>query len=357
MSSVIGDKIKLCIFGESHGEAIGCVVDGLPAGFKIDTDKIYLDLLRRAPGRDSISTSRAEKDIPKIVSGLQGGVTTGAPLTAIIENTDVKSDSYKSIENIPRPSHGDYPAYIKYGDNYDYRGGGHLSGRLTAPLVFAGALAKQLLSERGVHIGAHLVRVGSVTDTSFDMLSVDEALISRLTDGGFPVIDENCERLMKEEIERCKAEGDSIGGEIECAAVGLPVGIGEPMFDSLESRLSHMLFSIPAVKGVSFGLGFSFTQKRASQVNDEYEIKDGKIALLSNNNGGIVGGMSTGAPLIFRVAIKPTPSISLPQRSVNLKTMRIETLTVSGRHDACIAPIAVPAIEAAAAFTLLDMIL
>ncbi|MCR5207413.1 MAG: chorismate synthase [Eubacterium sp.] len=357
MSSVTGNKLKLSIFGESHGEAIGCVIDGLPSGLKLDFEKIYKDLERRAPGRDKTATARYEKDIPRVLSGTLNGVTTGAPLAAVFENENTKSGDYDNMLKVPRPSHSDYPAYVKYGGNNDIRGGGHFSGRLTAPLVFAGAVAKQLLAERGITVGAHIKQIGSVKDTPFDYNRVDKSLLDSLTSKSFSVTDGGAEEKMRLEIEKYRAGSNSVGGEIECAAIGLPVGLGGNIFDTVEGKLSALLFSIPAVKGVQFGLGFGFKEADGETVNDGYEIKDGKVSLLKNNNGGILGGMTSGAPLIVSVAIKPTPSIARPQPSVNLETMENETLVISGRHDPCIVPRAVPVVEAAVALGLADMIM
>ena len=356
MSSVIGEKIKLSVFGESHGEAIGCVIDGLDGGIRLDLERIYKDMQRRAPGKDKTATPRLEKDIPKIISGVVDGATTGAPLAMIIENTNTKSGDYENIMTVPRPSHSDYPAYVKYSGNNDVRGGGHFSGRLTAPLVFAGAVAKQALESKGITVGAHIKRVGSVTDSGFELNNITKEELLRLTESSFSLLDEEKEGKMRAEIEKYRLDGDSVGGEIECAAIGLPVGLGSNMFETVEGRLSKILFGIPAVKGVQFGLGFGFCESCGSKVNDGYEIKDEKVALLSNNNGGVLGGMTSGAPLVLSVAIKPTPSISKPQKSVNLKTMENAELTVSGRHDPCIVPRAVPVVEAAVAFGLLNII-
>ena len=357
MSSAIGKNIKLSIFGESHGEAIGCVIDGLPSGVKLDFDKIYKDMARRAPGKDLSSTPRLEKDIPKVLSGVLDGVTTGAPLAMIIENTNVKSGDYKNIMNVPRPSHSDYPAFVKFGGNNDVRGGGHFSGRLTAPLVFAGAVAKQVLKEKGITVGAHIKRIGGVTDSKLDFNSVTAAELEALSDKAFSVLTPETEMRMRDEIEKYRMAQNSVGGEIECFAVGLPVGLGGNMFDTVEGTLSPLLFGIPAVKGVQFGLGFDFAKANALEVNDGYEVKDGNVSLISNNNGGVLGGMTSGAPLALSVAIKPTPSISSPQKSINLETMENEVLEIKGRHDPCIVPRAVPAVEAAVALGLLDLIL
>lgn len=357
MSSVTGENLKLSIFGESHGEAIGCVIDGLPAGMQLDMQRIALEMGRRAPGKNKTATPRVEQDTPHILSGVLEGVTTGAPLAMVIENTNTRSGDYEKLRQVPRPGHSDYPAYVRYGGYNDIRGGGHFSGRLTAPLVFAGAVAKQFLAGKGITVGAHILRIGSETESSFTEQAPDELLLERLTDGRFPVRDEAAGKRMKEEIEKYRTAQDSIGGVIECAVLGVPVGVGGNMFSTVESKLSAMLFGIPAVKGVAFGLGFGFGESCASQVNDEYEIRDGKVGLLSNNNGGVLGGITTGAPIIFSVAIKPTPSIAKPQRSVNLETMENEVLEIKGRHDPCIVPRAVPVVEAAAALTVLDLLL
>lgn len=357
MSSAIGDKIKLSIFGESHGEAIGCVIDGLPAGIKLDLDKIYLDMARRAPGKDKTSTPRLEKDEPHILSGVIGNVTTGAPLCAVIQNTNTKSGDYSNLMTVPRPSHSDYPAYVKYSGYNDIRGGGHFSGRLTAPLVFAGAAAKQILAQKGVTVGAHIKQIGGVRDALADYNDISVELLKKLSSSCFSLIDENVESDMRKEIEKARLNLDSVGGIIECFAVGLPVGVGGNMFDTVEGKLASILFGVPAVKGVEFGLGFGFADKNASDVNDEYEIKDGNVATLTNNNGGVLGGMTNGSPIAVSVVIKPTPSISKKQRSVNLQTMQNEELEIHGRHDPCIVVRAVPVIESAVALGLLDLMM
>ncbi|MBQ7741090.1 MAG: chorismate synthase [Eubacterium sp.] len=356
MSSVIGERLKVSVFGESHGRAIGCVIDGLESGIKLDMDAIRLDMARRAPGKDKTATPRLEKDDFIILSGVLDGVTTGAPLAMIIENKNVKSGDYDNMLKVPRPSHSDYPAYVKYGGHNDISGGGHFSGRLTAPIVFAGALAKQALKEKGIAVGAHIKSIGSVSDESFELNGITERELISLSSKSFSLIDEKKEEEMRAEIERYRKEQNSIGGIIECAAVGVPAGVGGNMFDTVEGTLSKILFGIPAVKGVEFGLGFDFAKANAAEVNDEYEINDGEIALKSNNNGGVLGGITTGAPIVLRVAIKPTPSISREQSSVNLETMQNEKLVISGRHDPCIVPRAVSVIEAAVAIGLLDLL-
>ena len=357
MSSVIGDKIKLSIFGESHGEAIGCVIDGVPAGIKIDMNAVYKDMQRRAPGKDKTATPRLEKDIPHILSGMLDNITTGAPLAMVIENTNTKSGDYSNLMTVPRPGHSDYPAYVKYGGNNDIRGGGHFSGRLTAPLVFAGSVAKQILSQMGVTIGAHIKQIGSVCDAVSDLNKTDKSLLDTLSSSTFSLIDETKEQAMRDEIEKARLSLDSVGGIIECFAVGLPVGLGGNMFDTVEGKLASVLFGVPAVKGVEFGIGFGFADKRASEVNDQYEIKNGRVATLSNNNGGVLGGMTDGAPLSVSVAIKPTPSIAKKQKSVNLLTMENAELEIHGRHDPCIVVRAVPVIECAVALGLLDLMM
>ena len=357
MSSIIGNNIRLSVFGESHSQGIGCVIDGLPAGIKLDFDRINSEMARRAPGKDKTSTQRKEADIPQILSGVLDGITTGAPLAVLIENTNTKSSDYKNLEFIPRPSHSDYPAFVKYGGNNDIRGGGHFSARLTAPIVFAGAIAKQLLAEKGIAIGAHIKRIGAVCDECFDYNNISSELLSSLSSKNFSIIDESAEEKMRAEIEKYRLEGNSVGGEIECAATGLPVGIGANIFDTVESKISSFVFGVPAVKGIQFGMGFDFAKQNGAAVNDGYEIRDGRVCLLSNNNGGILGGMTSGAPIVFSVAMKPTPSISTPQKSVNLKTMQNEELVIKGRHDPCVAVRAVPVIEAAAALAILDLMM
>lgn len=357
MSSVLGNKIKLSVFGESHGNAIGCVIDGLPNGIKLDFDEINREMARRAPGKDKTATPRKESDIPHILSGVLNDTTTGAPLAVMIENTNTRSGDYGNLMTVPRPSHSDYPAYVKYNGNNDVRGGGHFSARLTAPIVFAGAVAKQILKAKGVAIGAHINQIGSVRDDSFDKNSISENQLEILVNKQFAVINDEKEAEMRAAVEAARIEGNSIGGVVECAAIGLPVGLGGNMFDTVESRLSAALFGVPAVKGVQFGAGFDFAGMLGSEANDGYEIKDGRVALVSNNNGGVLGGMTSGAPIVFSVVLKPTPSISLPQKSVNLQTMENETLVVKGRHDPCVVPRAVPVIEGITAVVLLDLMM
>ena len=357
MSSTLGENIKLSVFGESHGAAIGCVIDGLPAGKALDLQLIQKEMDRRAPGRDKSATARKEPDSPRILSGVLNGVTTGAPLAMVIENTNTKSGDYANLKFIPRPGHSDYPAYIKYSGFNDIRGGGHFSGRLTAPLVFAGAVAKQLLADKGITVGSHILQIGSVFDTAFDKNNISAERLKELSSGFFKTISAEKEQEMRAVIEEARLCGDSVGGVIECAAVGLPAGIGSNMFSTVEGRLSYALFGIPAVKGVQFGAGFGFADMRGSQANDPYEVKDGAVRLKTNNNGGVLGGITNGAPLVFSVAVKPTPSVSVAQDSVDLKTLKNEKLVVKGRHDPCIVPRAAAVVEAVCAFTLLDMMM
>ena len=338
MSSSIGDNIKISVFGESHGEAIGCVIDGLPSGVKLDTDKIYKDMSRRAPGKDKTATPRLEKDIPHILSGVLDGVTTGAPLAMVIENTNTRSKDYDKLKDLPRPGHADFTAWVKYKGANDHRGGGHFSGRLTAPLCFAGAVCMQILERRGIHIGAHVTRIAGIEDRRFDPLGESEATFASLREEKLPVLTKDIGEKMEAAILAAKAEGDSVGGIVECMVTGLPVGLGDPFFDSLESELSHMMFSIPAVKGIEFGDGFALAAMKGSAANDGMHWAEGKVETKTNHNGGILGGISGGNPVIFRLAIKPTASIGKPQLTVNLAERKDTLLTIGGRHDPCIIP-------------------
>ena len=356
MKSSIGESIKLSVFGESHSEAIGAVLEGLPAGKIIDFDYILSQMERRAPGRDNTTTNRKEDDIPEIISGVLNGVTTGAPLTLIIKNKDHISKNYDNLKNMPRPSHSDYAAYMKYNGFNDVRGGGHFSGRLTAPIVAAGAICRSILKEYGITVGGHIFNIGNVTDRQFDPVNVSAKELDALSSRYFSVIDSNCETEMRKEIETARQELDSVGGSVELAAVGLPVGIGNPMFRGVENILSNIIYGIPAVKGVSFGEGFGYSVLRGSKANDSmcYD-ENGKVVCKTNHCGGITGGITNGMPLTVMVALKPTPSISMPQETVNLKTKTNETLVIEGRHDPCIVPRALPALEAALALGILDL--
>lgn len=356
MSSIWGNKLKLSIFGESHGEAIGVVIDGLPSGIELDLLYINKQMQRRAPGKNKLSTQRNESDSYHIISGYFEGKTTGAPLCAIIYNQDTKSKDYSILKTNMRPGHSDYPGYIKYLGFNDYRGGGHFSGRITAPLLFAGAVAMQILEiYKNIIIGSRIKSIYNIEDSN--LTNINKNSLQHLRGMDFPVISEEIGGLMQSEILKAKEQGDSVGGIIETFIINIPSGIGEPFFDSVESKLSHMIFSIPSVKGVEFGLGFNITGMRGSSANDPYFINDGEILTSSNNNGGVLGGITNGMPVVFRTAIKPTPSISILQETVNIKTMENSELQIQGRHDPCIVPRALPVIEGAAALVILDLIL
>lgn len=357
MSGVWGKNIKYSIFGESHGVGIGIIIDGLPAGIKLDFDMIKTEMDRRRPGRNNISSCRAEEDKLQILSGIFNDYTTGAPLCVLIENTDQHSRDYEKIKGLLRPGHADYTAYIKSKGYNDYRGGGHFSGRLTAPIVFAGAIAKQLLTAHNIKITSHIYKIGAKKDTAFKDINLDEKLIDNLSRSDFPVIEPSAKQEMIDIITAAKASKDSVGGIIEAAAFNLPAGLGSPFFDSLESTISHLVFSIPGVKGIEFGEGFDIAELKGSEANDQYYIRNGNITAYSNHNGGILGGISNGMPILFRTAFKPTPSIALQQKTVNIKTMENTTLNLEGRHDPCIVPRAIPVIEAVTAIGILEHVL
>ncbi len=356
MSSEFGKLLRVSVFGQSHGRAIGVVMDGLPAGEAIDQEELLAFLDRRKPGKSPLSTARKEADLPVFLSGLENGVTCGSPLCAVIQNGDQHSGDYKALEQKPRPGHADYTAYVKWSGQADMRGGGHFSGRLTAPLCVAGGIAKQILARRGVYVGAHLDHIGCLYDQSFPLHPAPE-LFAAIAAKPFPVIDDQAGERMQAEILRAREARDSLGGAIQCAAIGLPAGLGDPMFDGVENRLAAALFGIPAVKGVEFGAGFSAAKLSGSENNDPFLLKDGAVVTESNHAGGILGGITTGMPLTLRVAIKPTPSIARPQKTVDLGTMEETELTIQGRHDPCIAHRAVPVIEAVTATVLLDLLL
>lgn len=353
MASVYGRKIKVSIFGQSHSEAIGVVLDGLPAGLKLDLNRLRSFMKRRAPG-GSLATPRKEADEVEILSGLKEGRLCGAPFAAVIRNTNTRSEDYSGLNDAPRPGHADYSAQVKYGGAQDFSGGGHFSGRLTAPLCIAGAVCLQLLEERGISIGAHIERVGSVLDSRFDPVRVSKADFDRVLLNELPVLDAAKGAEMAELIERVRGEGDSIGGAVECAVLGLPAGVGEPMFEGLENLIAQAVFAIPAVKGLEFGSGFEGCGLKGSRNNDPFIVEDGRVRTKTNNHGGILGGISTGMPLIFRAGFKPTPSISRPQRTVSLSKMEETELVVKGRHDPCVVIRAVPVVEAAAAIAVFD---
>jgi chorismate synthase len=356
MSGNWGNKIKLSIFGESHGKAIGITINGIKPGIELDLDYINKEMARRAPGNSDISTPRKEVDSFDILSGYFNGKTTGAPLCAVIYNNNQHSKDYEKTKNLMRPSHGDFTGYVKYSNFNDYRGGGHFSGRITAPLVFAGAICKQILEERGIIIGSHVKSIGKISDTGFNMINIKEDTLKSLRNSKFPLLNKDMESDMREVILSAKRELDSIGGVIETAAINLPVGLGDPFFDSMESTLAHLLFSVPAVKGVEFGTGFDISKMMGSEANDEYYIEDDKIKTYSNNNGGILGGITNGMPLVFRVAIKPTASISRQQNTVDIEKRENAKIEIEGRHDPCIVPRALPVVESVTAIAIFELL-
>lgn len=357
MSGIWGNNLKVSIFGESHGSGIGITIDGLPSGFEIDIDKIMIEMGRRAPGKSSISTARKESDKPEILSGYFEGKTTGTPLCAMIRNGDTKSKDYGKLKDLMRPGHADYTGNIKYKGFNDYRGGGHFSGRITAPLVFAGAICKQILEEKGIFIGAHINSIANIKDKSFlDFAKIDKKDLLDFKNFEVPLINKEIEEDIRRVILETKAKGDSVGGTIECVVLGIEAGIGDPFFDSVESTLAHLMFSVPAVKGIEFGKGFEMANMNGSECNDEYYYEENKIKTKSNNNGGILGGITNGMPIIFKVAIKPTPSIIKEQQTIDIKNKQNTTLKIEGRHDPCIVQRALPVIEAVTAIALVDLI-
>ena len=384
MISSFGRKLKVSIFGGSHEPFVGVTIEGLPRGQKINMDMLQAFLARRAPGNNEFSTSRKEPDIAVVKSGLYEGVTFGPPLTIIIENKDAKSSDYSKFINVPRPAHADYTARIRYGDSVSMAGGGPFSGRMTAPLCIAGAIAIQALEKRGIKIGAHIFSIADIKDEPFDAVNVSNETLAALGRKEFPAISEKSARLMKEEILFARDAGDSLGGIVECCALGLPAGIGGAMYDGVESILAQIFFGIPAVKGVEFGVGFGASRLKGSENNDEFYFvensanittkndakgehdadsgensnhKNKTIKTRTNNHGGILGGITSGMPIIARVAFKPTPSISIEQNSVNFETGENTKLVIEGRHDPCVVVRAVPVVEAAMAVGLLDLIL
>ncbi len=355
--NTLGNKLRVTIFGQSHAPAIGCVVEGLPAGFAPDMEQAAAFLARRAPGQNAWSTSRKESDTPEILSGLVDGKTCGAPVAMAIRNSDQHSRDYSGLKRTPRPSHADYTALVKFGGSYDIRGGGQFSGRLTAPLCFAGALALQVLAGRGIFVGAHIAQIGQVWDKAPDFAHVDQEALAAVGRKPFPVFDGDAGDAMRQAIEEARLDGDSVGGVIRCFALGLPAGIGEPMFGGVENRLAAALFGIPAVRGVSFGDGFAAAAMRGSAHNDPFVMDGGRVSTRTNHAGGVLGGITTGMPLVVNIAVKPTASIAMPQDTVDLETKEPASLTIHGRHDPCIVPRAVPVAEAVAALTLLDMLM
>ena len=350
MSSIFsGTALRLSVFGQSHSEAIGMTLDGLPAGIPVDPEELQGFLNRRAPGQNDWSTPRREEDRPEFLCGLKDGRTCGAPLTAVIRNHNTRGKDYEQLRILPRPGHADYTAQVKYGGFQDYQGGGHFSGRLTAPLCVAGGILLQMLKRQGITVQARVLRIADVEDES--------PFASSVAEKQFPTVSDEAGLRMRKAISDARREGDSVGGIVECVIRGVPAGIGEPMFDGVENRIAQLMFAVPAVKGIEFGAGFAAAGMRGSENNDEFCLTEGQIRTRSNHAGGILGGITDGEEIVFRTAFKPTPSISRPQRSVNLETMREETLAITGRHDPCIVPRAVPVVEAAAAIALSDLIL
>jgi len=352
MSSYFGKNLKVSVFGQSHGAGIGMVMDGFPAGFKIDMDALNAFMQRRAPGQNRMTTARKEKDLPKFLSGLVEDTTCGAPMAAVIENTDMRKKDYAAHKLLPRPGHADYTAQIRYGGYQDVSGGGHFSGRLTAPLCIAGGICLQMLESRGIKIMARIRAVHGVEDVKWDM--VDPKPMQSVAGKPFPVIDDNAGEKMQAEILDAARKGDSVGGVVEVAAFGVPAGLGDPMFMGVENRVSQALFGIPAVKGVEFGAGFAAAGMYGSENNDAF-YEEGPCK--TNASGGILGGITSGMPVVARVAIKPTPSIALEQDTIDFETGKAEKVQVNGRHDPCIVPRAVPVVEAVFAMAIMDMLL
>ena len=349
MSSSYGENLRVHIFGESHGSAVGVTVEGIPAGEAVDLAELQRFLDRRAPGRNAWSTPRKEADVPEFLSGLREGKTCGTPLTAILKSANTRSGDYDALRDVPRPGHADYTAWAKYGESRDSRGGGHFSGRLTAPLCVAGGICLQLLAREGITIISRVAAIGGVRD--------EGELTASTAEKAFPTVSDSAGEAMRSAIAAARAEGDSLGGVIECAVLGLPAGLGDPMFDGMENRIAAAVFGVPAVKGIEFGAGFAAAGLRGSENNDAFSVENGRIITESNHCGGILGGITDGMPLTFRVAVKSTPSIARPQQSVDLNTGEIVPLTVTGRHDPCIVPRAVPCLEAAAAIAVYDALL
>lgn len=354
MSSYFGKVLHLQIFGESHGPAIGMTLDGLPAGMPVDEANLAAFMARRAPGQQAWVTQRKEQDRLLFLSGLKDGKTAGTPLTAIIQNNDVRRSDYKELKNTYRPGHAEFTAHAKWGENVDLSGGGHFSGRLTAPLCIAGGLAKQMLTRQGIHIGACLRCLGPITSHGFDPIRVTKADLQDATQYPMPLLDSQARQEAADYLRTLQKKGDAVGGEIEVAAIGIPAGLGAPIFEGLENRLAQAFFAIPGLRGIAFGEGFHATTMCSSEHNDPYDTVDGKILPLSNHAGGILGGISTGLPLIIHLAMKPTPSIARPQKSVDRYTGEKKILEIHGRHDPAICIRAVPVAEAVAAIVLLD---
>ena len=352
-----GTNIKLKIYGGSHDERIGMILEGIPAGEQIDMDALRAFMARRAPGNNAYSTKRKEPDEPLFLSGIDGNVTTGKTIEAVIYNKNQHSGDYSSLYDIPRPSHADFAARMKYGDAVDLRGGGHFSGRLTAPMCIAGGICLQILERRGIYIAAHAASIGGIEDQRFDPVNLSKEALDALHSNSFPTICQSAGEAMCDLIEQARLEQDSVGGVVECAAIGVPAGLGEHMFMGVEGRISSIVFGIPAVKGIEFGQGFGSAALRGSENNDAFYTDGKNIYTKTNNCGGILGGMTDGMPLIFSAAMKPTPSIGKEQDSVSLSRMENVKLTIGGRHDPCVVPRAVPVFEATCALAVMDMLL
>ena len=358
MSSLWNNRISISIFGESHGPAIGVIIDNLPSGEYIDVEELGRFMARRAPKKDGTTTSRSEKDLTQILSGVYNDRTTGTPLCAFIQNTDTHSGDYSNISHLARPGHADYTGAVRYKGFNDVRGGGHFSGRLTAPLCFAGAVCGQILERRGIYTGAHVKEIHGIKDAEFDHVKVSRQDILDVRYKDFPVINDKKGKLMKEDIQKARMGCESLGGIIECVSVNVPAGIGSPIFDGLENSIAQLIFGIPAVKGLEFGAGFKTAKMVGSQNNDDFYVNDhGYVMTKTNNHGGILGGISSGMPITMNVAIKPTPSIAQPQETVDYHDMTNEVLSIKGRHDPCIVPRAVPCVEAAVNIALLAHLL
>jgi chorismate synthase len=353
MSFSFGRRLRMTVFGESHGFGVGTVIDGCPPGFPLDLNLLQQDMDRRRPGQSVFTTLRKEEDKIEVFSGLFNGRTNGGALTVFVRNTDVQSSTYAEVDKNPRPGHLDYTAHIKYRGFFDYRGGGFLSGRITAPMVMAGGVAKQLLSKRGVRVNAYMKSIGPI-EVSRAPTAKELAENTYRSEVRCPIIED--EEKMKKVVWDARTNGDSVGGVVEVVATGIPAGFGEPVFDSVESTISHALFSIPAVKGVEFGAGFDISRMPGSLANDQFAIKNGSVITLSNNNGGVLGGITNGMPIVLRVAFKPTASIPKPQKSVNLETMKETTITAKGRHDPCVAIRGVIVVENMVSFVLADLL-
>lgn len=359
MASIYGNVLHLSIFGQSHSPAIGCSLDGMPAGIAVDQDKLQRFLSRRAPGRTDTSTTRKEADVPEFIAGITGGYTNGAPIAAMIRNTNTRNQDYDALRRVPRPGHADWPAQVKYRGYQDVAGGGHFSGRLTAPLCIAGGIALQALEAQGIRIAAHIAQLGpeAIEDTPLDPMKPNRVQLGAIATNTLPCVSAAAASRMHDRIIEAKNSLDSVGGVIECAAYGMPAGIGDPMFDGIENRIARIAFGIPAVKGVEFGAGFNASRSLGSTNNDAYRMDGGHVQPQTNNAGGILGGITTGMPIIWRMAIKPTPSIGRHQDSIDLADGTNTDLMVKGRHDPCIVARAVPVAEAACALALLDALL